>query len=191
MKATASALILAAALSAACGEGRAIFNVDVHSFIQGTGEDTIPYAVPPNTSVSASNFQQIDLPPGFGSSIVESATLAGAADLRNTSGAGMIGFQLYVAADSAGTLLPAALAVNVDTQDRVAFFVFDGAGRPQPWGLPVTVGKDPAVLDVLTASQVWIRIVAKGYNADLVTPVIGDMVLTALQLRVVFQDKLF
>jgi hypothetical protein len=86
MKATAPVLVLAAALlAAACGEGRAIFNVDIQSFIAGTGNDTIPYVIPPGTA-TASNWQKIDLPPGFGSSIVESATITGAGNLINTGG---------------------------------------------------------------------------------------------------------
>jgi len=56
MKATVIALALAAALiSVGCGEGRAIFNVDVYSFIQGTGNDTVPYLVPAGISDTASN----------------------------------------------------------------------------------------------------------------------------------------
>jgi hypothetical protein len=184
MKATTPALVLAAALlSAACGEGRAIFNVDVYSFIQGTGKDTIPYIIPPDSTASASKFQQINLPPGFGSSIVESATLTGAADLRNATGAGTIGFQLYVAADSAGTLdSAAAFAVNVP-QTAVS--------GTNVGPLTITGGLTPAVLDLLTGSGVWIRMVATGTNADLLNPATGKMVLTALQLRIVLQDKIF
>jgi len=47
------------------------------------------------------------------------------------------------------------------------------------------------VLDVFTNSEVWIRVVARGQNASLVNPVTGKMVLTALVLRVVLQDKIF
>ncbi|HEV8303833.1 MAG TPA: hypothetical protein VGQ25_02620 [Gemmatimonadales bacterium] len=181
MKATAPVLVLAAALlAAACGEGRAIFNVDIQSFIAGTGNDTIPYVIPPGTA-TASNWQKIDLPPGFGSSIVESATITGAGNLINTGGTGSIGFQLYLAADSAGTLQPGALALDIPEASVT------GAGT-----FPITIsgGLTPAVLSVLNQSQVWIRLVAKGTNPN-VTPVTGNMGINALTLRVVFQDKIF
>jgi hypothetical protein len=184
MKATAATLLLAAALlSAACGEGRAIFNINVHSFIEGTGEDTIPYFIPPGTA-SASKFEQISLVPGLGSSIVESATLTGAADLRNATGVGTIGFQLYVAADSAGTL-DSATAFAVGTSETAVSGTNVGL-------LTISGGLTPGVLDLLAGEQVWIRLVAKGTNndPDPLNTVTGRMVLTALVLRVVFQDKI-
>lgn len=181
MKATASAFVVVAALlSAACGEGRAIFNVDIQSFIAGTGNDTIPYIIPPGTAVTFT-VQKIDLPPGFGSSIVESATITGAANLLNNGGVGSIGFQLYVASDSASTHLPAALALDIPET------AVNGAGT---FPLTINGGLTPAVLATFNESQVWIRLVAKGTNPN-VTPVTGDMGINALQLRIIFQDKLF
>ena len=115
MKATASALVLGAALlSVGCGEGRAIFNVDVYSFLAGTGKDTVPYVFAPGVPDTLSSpAQKISLPPGFGSSVVDSVRItSGAANLINAGGTGTIGFQLYVAADSASTFSTAALAMN-------------------------------------------------------------------------------
>jgi hypothetical protein len=181
MKATIPALVLAAALlSAACGEGRVIINVDVQSFIAGTGNDTIPYIIPPGTA-DTFTVQKVDLPPGFGSSIVQSATITGAANLINSGGVGSIGFQLYVAADSASTHLPGSLALDIPEAS------VNGAGT---FPLTISGGLTPAVLAVFNQSQVWIRLVAKGTNPN-VAPVIGDMGINALQLQVVLQDKLF
>ncbi len=181
MKATASALVFAAALlSAACGEGRAIFNVDVYSFIAGTGKDTIPYVIPPGTA-TASTFQKISLPPGFGSSVVESATITGGGNLLNIAGTGSIGFQLYVAPDSAGTLAPGALALNIPEVPVV------GADTA---AIAITGGLSAAVLQAFTGSEMWVRLVASGTNPN-VTPVTGEMGLNALMLRVVLQDKIF
>ncbi len=181
MKATTSALVvMAALLSAACGEGRAIFNVDIYSFIQGTGNDTIPYVIPPGSATS-SKWQTINLPPGFGSSIVESATITGGANLLNSAGTGSIGFQLYIAKDSAGTLLPGALAVNIPEASVVGV---------DTTALTITGGLSPGVLSVFNESQVWIRLVAKGTNPN-VAPVTGKMGLNAAQLQIVFQDKIF
>jgi len=184
MKSTVTALAFAAAfLSVGCGRGHAIFNVDVYSFMVGTGKDTVPYAIAPNTTDSASTFQQIHLPPGFGSSIVESATIAGGADVRNTTGAGAIGFRMYIAADSAGTL---------DSATAFAFVGVSDATVTGPGVTPVIIagGLTPAVLDRFTKEDVWIRIVARGRNTDLLNPVIGKMVLTSLMFRVVMQDNI-
>src|SRR5690242_19438327 len=95
---------------AACGQGKAIFNVDAYSFMTGAGKDTIPYAIPPGGG-TASTVQQINLPPGFGKSIVDSVRITqGYAYLFNTGGSGTIGFALFFAADSASTYTtPAAL----------------------------------------------------------------------------------
>ena len=49
MKALATAALLV--LVAGCGQGKAIFNVDVYSFMAGSGRDTIPYAIPPAPAV--------------------------------------------------------------------------------------------------------------------------------------------
>jgi len=184
MKATASALIVAAALlSAACGEGRAIFNVDVHSFLTGTGKDTVPYIIPPNTTDSAATFQRVQLPPGFGNSFVESATLTGTGDMRNTAGAGTIGLRIYIAVDSASTL-DSATAFALGTSNA-------SVSGTTVTPISISGGLTPAVLDAFSNSEVWIRVVARGQNASLVNQVTGKMVLTALVLRVVLQDRFF
>ena len=183
MKATAPALVLAAALvSAACGEGRAIFNVDVYSFLAGTGKDTIPYLIPPFTTGSASTEQKINLPPGFGSSIVDSVRItSGGANLVNTGGTGTIGLELYVAADSLRTFNPSALALSIPAT------AVNGVGT-----VPVVISGDlsPGLNSLFTQSTIWIRIRAIGNNPG-AAPVTGDMALTSLQVRVVLQDKIF
>ncbi len=183
MRATASALmVVAALLSAACGEGRAIFNVDVYSFIQGTGKDTIPYAIPPSSSGSASKEQKINLPPGFGSSVVDSVRITnGGANLVNTAGTGTIGFQLYVAADSASTFNAGALALNIPPT---------GVTGAATFPIVITGDLSPGLNSLFTQSTIWVRLVAIGNNPG-VTPVTGKMILTALQIRVVLRDKIF
>ena len=110
MKAFAVALLV---VVTACGQGHAIFNVDVYSFMQGTGKDTIPYFIPPATPTTVSTVQKITLPPGFGSSVVDSVRITtGSANLENTGGSGTIGFQLFFASDSAGTYT-APMALNI------------------------------------------------------------------------------
>jgi hypothetical protein len=173
-------VVLLAAAVAACGEGRAIFNIDAQSFMEGGGKDTIPYAVPPASSVTASTVSNITLPPGFGSSTVDSVRITnGGANLINATGTGTIGFQLFFAADSAGTFTgPAALSVPVTT--------VNGAQT-----VPVTITGDlsPSVAALFASDKIWMRIAITGTNAG-ATPVTGKGVLTALQIRVVLQDKI-
>jgi len=81
MKALAAAALLA--LVVACGQGRAIFNVDVLSFMQPSGRDTIPYNLPPSViTITADSFipvQKISLPSGLGNSSVDSVSVTAAA----------------------------------------------------------------------------------------------------------------
>jgi len=178
MKAFASALLVCVA---ACGQGKAIFNVDVYSFMAGTGKDTIPYVIPPSSSASASTFQRILLPPGFGSSIVDSVRVtSGNANLINSAGTGTIGLQFRFAADSAGTIAaPAALNIPATS--------VTGAQT-----VPVAISGDlsSTINSVFTRDTLWMRITATGTNAGL-TPVTGKGAITALVIRVVIQDKIF
>jgi hypothetical protein len=177
MKALACALLV---LVAACGQGRAILNVDAYSFMQGTGSDTIPYVIPPATSATSSTFQKISLPPGFGSSVVDSVRITtGNANLVNTAGSGTIGFALFFASDSAGTLT-ASPALNIPAT------AVSGSQT-----VPVTITGDLSSVDSLFNQEtVWMRIAATGTNPG-ATPVTGQGVLTALVLRIVIQDKIF
>lgn len=178
MKALACALLV---MVAACGEGRAIFNVDVYSFLQGTGNDTIPYIIPPAGSATASTIQKINLPPGFGSSVVDSVRITtGNADLVNTGGSGMIGLQLYFASDSAGTFT-APTALNVPAT------AVSGA---QTVSVVVTGDLSGLVDSLFRQETVWMRIAATGTNGG-ATPVTGQGVITALVIRIVVQDKVF
>ncbi len=171
-----------AGLVAGCGEGRAILNVDVYSFIKGTGQDTIPYVVPPNTpNASASSVPQEISLPGAGSSIVDSIVAAGRRDLVNATGSGRIGFQLYLAADAAGTFNPAALALDLPTDS-----VTPGATVPD-----TIIGRLLTSDSLFTGTSLWVRVVATGSNADLITAVQGDMVIKSLWLTVFVSDKIF
>jgi len=178
MKVLAGALLL---FVAACGRGKAIFNVDVYSFMAGTGKDMIPYAILPSTSSSASTYQRILLPPGFGGSIVDSVRITtGNANLINSAGTGTIGLQLFFAADSAGTTTaPAALNIPATS--------VSGAQT-----VPVAISGDlsTAVNSVFTKDTLWMRITATGTNPGLTT-LSGKAAITALVIRVVLQDKIF
>src|SRR2546425_1140359 len=99
----ATAALVAAAVLAACGEGRAIFDVDVYSFLK-SGADTVHYTIPIVGTASDSNPPiKVGLLGGFGKSVVDTVTITGGANLLNTSGTGNVTFQLFIGADSAGT----------------------------------------------------------------------------------------
>ena len=169
-----------AGLAAACGSGHAIFNVDVHSFLQGTGKDTIPYFIPPAVPESASTTQRIDLP-GAGSSIVDSVLVAGEMDLQNQAGTGTIGLQMYLAADSLGTLSSSALALTVPDANVSGNLVT----------ADTIIGRlSSNVIGLLAGKQMWVRLQAKGTNSGGVL-VQGKGVLKALRLTVVMNDKFF
>ena len=178
MKALVTALLVSAA---ACGQGKAIFNVDVYSFMAGTGKDTIKYVIPPGTSAAASTVQKVSLPPGFGSSSVDSVKITtGNANLLNAAGTGAIGFSLYFASDSASTwTAPAALNIPATAVSGLET-------------VPVAITGDlSGVVDSLfKQDMLWMRIQANGTNTG-ATLVSGKGVLTALLIRVVLQDKVF
>jgi len=176
--------ILVAALfvfAAACGEGRVILNVDVYSFMAGSGNDSIPYVIPPASSGSASTFQRIILPGGLGNSVVDSVRITtGSADLVNSGGTGTIGFSFYFAADSAGTTTAAA-ALSIPASNVTG---------TNTTTVPISGDLSGTVNSLFSRDTLWMRISATGNNPG-VTPVTGTGVLTALVLRVVVQDKAF
>src|SRR5260370_29272432 len=147
--------LVSAGVAVGCGQGRAIFNVDVYSFLKGTGSDAAAYTVPPAMSGTASSTpQKINLP-GAGSSIIDTVRAFGTANLVNSTGSCSIGLQVYLAADSAGTFNASALAITVPAKN-----VSGTATTPD------TIRADlSAALDSLfTKSQLWIRLVASGSN---------------------------
>jgi hypothetical protein len=170
-------------LLAGCGSGSLVVNVDVYSFLKGTGQDTVVYAIPPNTpnAVQWSTPQKVSTP-GAGSSLVDSVLIFGTLNLQNQSGAGTLGLQLFVASDSAGTYNPSAAALTVAPK------MVSGAATV----LDTVSGSLLGNVDSLFAkSQLWFRVAAQGSNASLVTPVVGKMVLKSLILSVWMRQKLF
>ncbi len=171
-----------AGLAAACGKGQAIFNVDVYSFLKGTGKDSIPYfiAAGPNPDSASSTPQRIDLP-GAGSSIVDSVLVNGKLNFDNQAGSGTIGLQMYIAATDTGTLRSSALALTVPD-----------ANVSGNMSVPDTIiGRlSSNVISLLAGRHLWIRFQAKGSNSGLVL-LQGNAVLKGLRLTVVMNDKFF
>src|SRR5260370_15849233 len=169
-----------AGLVLGCGPGQDIFNVDLYSFIKGTGKDTVPYAVPPATTLTFNQFQRIRLP-GAGGSLVDSIIVFGTDTLRNQVGSGTVGFQLFLAADSAGTYAPAALALTVTPKSVANTSVVADTirGTVAPGGNPL-----------FTKDSLWARFAAGGSDPN-ATPLAGKLVLASPLLTVVMDATLF
>ena len=183
------ALAVAALSAAACGEGRAIFNVDIYSFIQGTGSEILPFPppplppLPPSFSVTVQNPPiGVKLPPGLSSSIVDTVRVTGSANVENLTSPGNLSFQIFFAKDSAPAILYAGTpAFTVGPQSVTA-------GAPTP--LPFTADLSAAFRDLFKESELFIGIRATVTNTGAVG-MQGRLRLTALSARVILQDKIF
>src|SRR5256885_3081928 len=182
MKAKWLGAALGCVVLAGCGQGRAIFNVDVYSFVKGTGSDSVAYAVPPGLSGSVGAPPQKITLPGVGSSIVDSVRAFGTLDLRNTTGSGTIGLDVYLAADSISTLNASAKAITVPTKTVSGTIT-----------TPDTIRADltTAFNSLFAGTDLWVRFVANGSADPGLTPLQGNAVLTSLQLTVIISDKFF
>jgi hypothetical protein len=181
--------IVLSGVAAGCSGGRAIFNVDVFSFLSGSAKDTVQYpAVPPFTSnFTISNpAQKITLVPGLGSSAIDTVKVSGtSAVINQTGGPGTLSFQVYLASDSLGTygagrdsLFTPAPTANISAGvDTV----------PVPLTVP---NLSPSGNALFSKSAVWIRMAATVSNSGAAF-MQGKAVLTGLNLRIVVQDKLF
>ena len=169
------ALVAAAALTAACGEGRAIFDVDVYSFLK-SGADTVHYTIPIVGTASDSNPPiKVGLLGGFGKSVVDTVTITGGANLLNTSGTGNVTFQLFIGADSAGTYS--------GTPVLTAGGSVSGPGTTAVGGVATLIG------DSLFNNQtLWFGMHARVTATT--PPVTGKVQVTALRLRIVMKPKL-
>ncbi|HVH08794.1 MAG TPA: hypothetical protein VM736_03280 [Gemmatimonadales bacterium] len=175
-----------AGIVAACGGGHLVFNVDVYSFIKGTGQDTIPplsappYFIPPGPPAQASSAPQRVRTPGAGSALVDSVLINGTMNILNQAGTGTLGLQLFIASDSAGTWLPGAAALTVTPVN-----VSGASTTPATVSGRLLTGVD----SLFRNSQLWFRVAAQG-SATGVTPLQGRMVVTSLILTV-WMHRLF
>src|SRR5213083_570580 len=82
MRAKWLCLVALTAAAVGCGEGRAIVDIDVFSFLSGAKADTLPYVGP--------------LPPGVPDTIpVDTVRFIGSVDFVNASGTGSVTFAVY------------------------------------------------------------------------------------------------
>src|SRR2546421_10642384 len=111
--------------AAGCGQGRAIFNVDVYSFLKGTGRDTLRLPpdplppLPPSTTVTDSVTPIPVTLPGAGSSMVDTVRLLGTLDVTNPTSSGTLTSPIFFASSPSP-------AVSYSTPARLT-------GRPAPF----------------------------------------------------------
>jgi hypothetical protein len=162
--------------------------VDVFSFLSGSVKDTVPYAAPPFTPsfAATSTAQKVTLVPGLTSSPIDTVKVTGTANILNqTGGPGTLSFQVYLASDSAGTYAAGRDSMfNPPCSGSVAAGVSTQALSCAAQNL------SPSGNALFSKSAIWVRIAATVSNSSAVL-MLGKAVLTALDLRVVVQDKLF
>lgn len=175
-------VIAAAVLAAACGEGHAIFDVDVYSFIAGSGGDTLHYTVPTTLGGTVSNPPLgVTLLPGLGSSVVDTVQLTGMAAAENNTGTGQVSFKLYFGSDSntvySTTPILATTTANVGPGADTVSIPLNGT---------FTSAQD----SLFTQKKVYVGISLQLQNTGANT-LDGRLRLTALHLRLVIKDKVF
>src|SRR5437667_12728365 len=98
--------------AAGCGQGRVIFNVDVYSFLKGTGRDTLRLPpdplppLPPSTTVTDSVTPIAVNLPGAGPSIVDTVRLIGTPDGTNPTSSGIPTYQILFASCHSTAVVP-------------------------------------------------------------------------------------
>ncbi len=172
--------LVAVGLAAGCGEGRAIFDIDVYSFLKAADKNTLLYVGPLPPGVPDTIPVQVINSLGIGgSSIVDTVRVTGTVEFDNVTGTGNVSFQVYF--DSiAGSVYTGAPAFSVSGA------VTPGATTTSPFDIP---NLPDAVKPLFLSSTVYVGIRASA------TPTSGTLQgtarLTALRARIVIQEKVF
>ena len=143
MRAKWLCLVALTAAAVGCGEGRAIFDIDVFSFLSGANADTLPYVGPLSATIPVQTIRSLGL---GSSSIVDTVRFIGSVNFVNASGTGNVTFQVYF--DSAkSTVYTGTPPVNVSgavTPNATTTSLFD---------VDIT---DPAMRRLFLASTVYV-----------------------------------
>src|SRR5688572_7923687 len=183
--------LVSAAVAAGCGEGRVIFSVDVHSFMAGTGSDTLrltpdplPGFPPATTFRDSITPVGVDLPSAMSSSIVEDVRLTGNLDVTDPTSSGSLSYEVFFASSSDPAVVygPGALALTI------------GPASFPPvttTSIPFSSGNLAALVgDAFKESALYVGIRAVISN-DGGTDLKTTLKLTELRAMIVFQDKVF
>jgi hypothetical protein len=176
MKALAAALLV---LVTACGQGHAVLNVDVLSFLSSSDSTTsynVPGGLPPVDSTISREFS---LPPGFGQSSVDSVSATAAAVVENATGSGSVTFDVFFAKSQSGLFSGSpylsAASGTISGVDTVQLLP------------PTTISLND---QVFATDSLWVGIRAR-ISTNVGPNMTGKLRLTNLGLHIVVQDKVF
>ncbi len=170
-------LAVLASLVAACGEGRAILNIDILSFYPDGRLDTA-YVAPGGGSSAVLLLPVSVSTVALGGSVVDTVLVTVAADVENTQGAGSVAFEVFFA-ESVTTVFDPANRVATDTA------VVNGVETVALDPLPFLVS-DPS----LFARDEWwvgVRVTA---SANIGLALTGRFRFRTFGARIVVQDEL-
>ena len=172
------ALATVGAIALACGQGRAIFNVDVLSFMQSAKDDTLAYSIPLVGSATTDGVPvRVGLIPGLGANSADSVTFTVGANVENQTGAGSFRFQLLFSPDSAGAY------TSIDTVGTGTASVTNV--QTAPLTITKTIIGDP----VFSNSEVWVLL--RSFETVTTAPMAGVLRLNQFRVRLVIRDKPF
>ena len=171
MKALAAALLVSVA---ACGEGKAVFNVDVLSFLSAS-DSTKAYTIPIIGTVDSTISRNFRLPPGFGGSSVDSVAATVAASLENSAGSGTVILAVFFAKTQGGLFTGTPYLSDTATV---------AGAQTVPLGKNVVSLADT----VFNTDSLWVGIRAR--ISTTVAPMTGQLRFTDIRLRIVVQDQI-
>ena len=175
MKALPAALLI---LVAACGEGNAIFNVDVLSFLSAS-DSVKRFSVPVGIGqADSSAARRFFLPPGFGKTAADSVSASATASIIDTAGSGSVQFDVFFARTQGG-LFTGTPYLSANSGAMVA----GDSVRLLP---PTTVSLADTVFQKDT---VWVGIRAR-INKNVTTTVAGRFRLNSLNVRIVVKGNI-
>ena len=177
MKPFAAALLV---LVAACGQGRAIFNVDVLSFLSAS-DSLKRYSVLGGTPQADSTIaRRFFLPPGFGKSSADSVSASASVSVIDTSGSGSVRFDIFFAKTQLG-LFTGTPYLTANSGALAA---------PPPDSVRLLPPTTISIADtVFNSDTVWVGIRAR-ITTNIGPNMAGRLRLNSLNLRIVIQDKI-
>jgi hypothetical protein len=173
--------LLLALLAAGCGEGRAIFNVDLYSFLLADGSATQLYAAPPGVSDTVQDVTQVSLLGGLQDSGVDSLTFIGTLSFENAAGGpGTVGFEVFFDTSQTNLFMGSAplSIVSAVGPGTTTTLVSD------------TVEVTSTLKDIFVQPSIYVglRIIAANPQATLLQ---GQVRVTALDMRLIVQEQVF
>jgi hypothetical protein len=173
MRAKWLCLVALTAAGVSCGAGRAIFDIDVFSFLSAANADTLPYVGPLSGTIPVQTVRSLGL---GSSSVVDTVRFIGSVDFVNASGTGNVTFEVFF--DSVQSAVYSGTPAL-----SVSGAVTPNATTTSPFDVDII---DPAMKQLFLASTIYVGIRVSAAGA-----ISGTAKLSALRARVVIQDKIF